>query len=393
MILFIVLIIIEILTFMVISQHFYEKSWIRYYFLAMTSFLMSIWLWISWFRIISFRGIYDEPSHVWNLMVFAGLICGVLIPRIIVILLHFTGVTIRRKTGKQRRMFTNAGLVTSALLIIVLLFSATTGRSNFKTERAEIKMKGLNADLNGLKIALISDLHLSSFYHHSELMERVVSSINSEDPDLILNTGDFVTFGWKEFGRFDTILTKSKAKYGKIAILGNHDFGTYHPYFTEADKENNVSIISNQVQAAGYTLLKDESMIMKIGNSKVAFAGVITKGSFPNIIYGDIKKALAGTDSADLKILLAHDPNQWRKEVTGKTDIDITVSGHTHGMQIGIYSKRFKWSPARFFYREWGGLYNEGEQYLYVNRGLGVLGIPFRIWMPPEITILTLRAE
>jgi predicted MPP superfamily phosphohydrolase len=120
--------------------------------------------------------------------------------------------------------------------------------------------------------------------------------------------------------------------------------------------------------------------------------GVMTKGSFPEIIHSDLNKAYSGTDSADLKILLAHDPNQWEKDVTGKTDIDITLSGHTHGMQIGILTKRVKWSPARYFYPQWNGLYKTGEQYLIVNRGLGVLAIPFRIGMPPEITVITLIA-
>ena len=116
-------------------------------------------------------------------------------------------------------------------------------------------------------------------------------------------------------------------------------------------------------------------------------------GRHPNITHGDLGKAIAGLDSVDLKILLSHDPNHWEKAVTGKTDIHLTLSGHTHGMQMGIVTKKFKWSPAKYFYPHWNGLFSNGNQFQYVNRGLGVLAVPFRIWMPPEITIITLKKE
>ena len=255
-----------------------------------------------------------------------------------------------------------------------------------------MKIKGLKTDLDNLKIVQISDLHLSSFYHHQELLDDVMKGINKLNPDLIINTGDFITIGWREFIRFDTILNKAKGKYGNYAVMGNHDFGAYNPYFTDADLDNNVLLMNKFIASSGYQVLNDESAMVNIRNSRIAVIGVMTKGSFPEIIHGDLSKAYSGTDSADLKILLAHDPNQWEKDVTGKTDIDITLSGHTHGMQIGILTKRVKWSPARYFYPHWNGLYKTGEQYLIVNRGLGVLAIPFRIWMPPEITVITLIA-
>jgi uncharacterized protein len=176
-------------------------------------------------------------------------------------------------------------------------------------------------------------------------------------------------------------------------VMGNHDFGGYDPYFTDADEENNVLLMNKFITASGYKVLNDESEIINILDSRIEMIGVMTKGSFPNIIHGNLKKAINDSVSADLKILLAHDPNQWDKEVTGKTDIDLTLSGHTHGMQIGILTKKFKWSPARHFYPRWNGLYKLGEQFLVVNRGLGVLVFPFRIWMPPEISVITIFAE
>jgi predicted MPP superfamily phosphohydrolase len=140
-------------------------------------------------------------------------------------------------------------------------------------------------------------------------------------------------------------------------------------------------------------VLNDEYKKVNTGNSVIALIGVTTNGRHPNIIHGDVQKAMSGLDAADLKILLTHDPNHWEESITGKTDIEITLSGHTHGMQMGIMTKKFRWSPSKYFYPHWNGLYREGAQVQYVNRGLGLLAIPFRIWMPPEITIITLKRQ
>jgi predicted MPP superfamily phosphohydrolase len=391
--LFIILIITEILTLIVIRQHFYDKSWISYYFVITFNTVLSIWLWILWFKASSYRGIFDESGYIWGLTSLSGMMAAVVFPRILIIIFHFSGWLARKKTGGHIRILTNSGLIISLLIFLVIAEGTIKGRFNFKTENITVKIKGLKPDLAGLKIVQISDLHLTSFYHHQEVLEKVMTKINDLNPDLLINTGDFITIGWREFSRFDTILRKSNAKYGNFAVMGNHDFGTYHPYFTDAERDNNVLLMNKFISSSGYRVLNDEFRIVNIGESKIALIGVMTKGSFPKMIHGDLNKAARGIYGADLKILLAHDPNQWDTDVTGKTDIDITLSGHTHGMQAGILTRTFKWSPAQYFYPRWNGLYKEGEQYLAVNRGLGVLGIPFRIWMPPEITLITLQSE
>ncbi len=393
MILLIVLIITEVLTLIVIRQHFYDKSWMRYYFFVTLNTVLSIWLWILWFKAVSYDGIFDEPDHIWILLNLAGMICAVVFPRILISVFHFTGRLIRRKSGGHNRVLTNTGLILALLIFTVLTIGTLVGRFNFKTENYTVKVKGLRNDLNGLTIVQISDLHLACYYHHKDLLLKVIENINELKPDILINTGDFITCGWREFGRFDTILSLSKAQYGKFAVMGNHDFGTYQPFFTEADKDNNVLIMNNLIRSSGYRLLNDEFTTLKIGEAEIAIIGVITKGSFPKIIHGDLSKAISGIGDVDLKILLSHDPNHWELATRGKTDIDLTLSGHTHAMQMGILTRKFKWSPAKFFYPRWNGLYREGEQQLVVNRGLGVLGIPFRIWMPPEISVITLVSE
>jgi hypothetical protein len=326
-------------------------------------------------------------------MSLTGMICAVVVPRVILIIFHFPGRLIKIKNGGHIRWLTNTGMTIMILIFSIIALGTLYGRFNFKTESVTIKIKGLNKDLDGLKIVQLSDMHLSGFYHHRNLLQKVMEQVNTHEPDLILNTGDFVSYGWREFDKNDTILSKAKSRYGNFAVMGNHDFGTYHPFFTEADRDNNVLIMNQQIRSSGYKVLNDEFTIVNVGDAKIALIGVITMGRHPDITHGDLGKAISGLDSVDLKILLSHDPNHWAKAVTGKTDIDITLSGHTHGMQMGIITKKFKWSPSQYFYPHWSGLYSDGNQFQYVNRGLGVLAIPFRICMPPEITVITLKEE
>ncbi len=181
-------------------------------------------------------------------------------------------------------------------------------------------------------------------------LEYAMEKLNSFRPDLIINTGDFVTFGWREFDRCDTILSKSRGIYGNFAVFGNHDMGVYYPGASDEDKEAIVMKMNELITASGYRVLNDEHVMVNIKGVKVAMIGVKTSGSHPHIIHGDLNKAIEGIDSADFKILLFHDPNQWDEDVVGKTDIDLSFAGHTHGGQFGILTKKFRWSPVKYFY-------------------------------------------
>jgi predicted MPP superfamily phosphohydrolase len=326
-------------------------------------------------------------------MSLSGTVAAVFLPRLIIIILHYTGKLFRIRRGGHIRWLTGTGIITGLLMFTVLSLSALYGRFNFKVEKVEMRINDLHPDLNGITIVHISDLHLASFYNHRGALEKAMETVNRLNPDLILNTGDFVSYGWREYDTNDTIIAKARSKYGNYAVMGNHDFGTYHPFYTEADRNDGVLLMNKYVMASGYTVLNDTNTIVQIGNARLGLIGIITMGRFPRVVHGNLTKALEGLGDVDLKILLSHDPNQWTEDVVGKTDIDITLSGHTHGMQMGIYTRNFRWSPAKYFYPHWNGLYSEGRQLHYVNRGLGVLGMPFRIWMPPEITFITLRGE
>lgn len=391
--LIIVLILTEVLTLIVLRQHFYNQSRPKYLISLVIHFVLSLWVWIVYLATVSYNSFYDNPQHVWLMMMLMGLVTAVVFPRFILIVLHFTGKLLKMKSRMHVRWLTNTGLIIMAFIITVIVFSTLYGRFNFKTEEITVNIKGLKNELDGLKIVQLSDMHLSSFYHHKKQLEKVINKVNALSPDLLINTGDFISFGWREFERDDTILSKARSRYGNYAILGNHDIGTYDPFFTEADRANNILIMNNLIIASGYNVLNDENTELTIGNARIAILGVVTGGRHPNMTHGNLDKAIAGIDSVDLKILLIHDPNHWEEAVTGKTDIDLSLSGHTHGMQMGIMTKKFRWSPSKYFYPHWNGLYREGEQFQYVNRGLGTLSIPFRIWMPPEITVITLKPQ
>jgi predicted MPP superfamily phosphohydrolase len=393
MALIIVLILLEILTIMVLRDHFYRSSRFRFWLSLVVNIMLSIWLWFVIISSVFFKGPFDTPSNIRMHLNMSGMIIAVGIPRMLLCLHHYSGKLLRIRKGGHIRWLTLTWLVLSIVFLTVIALGTFIGKYNFRTEEITIKIKGLDEKLDSLRIVQISDLHLGGFYRHAKTLMKVIDKVNSLKPDLIVNTGDFISYGWREFDSYDTILSKAVSRYGSFAILGNHDMGTYYPGSSEQERKAITMKVNALAAASGYDVLNNENIVLNIEGAEIALIGVETSGRHRDIIYSDISKAAAGTDSVDFKILLAHDPNQWRKDVTGKTDIDLTLAGHTHGMQVGIITKKFRWSPAKYFYPEWGGLYSYGEQHLYVNRGLGVMGIPFRIWMPPEITLITIVPE
>jgi predicted MPP superfamily phosphohydrolase len=393
MLVFPLLLLIEVLTFIVLKEHFYKTSKPGFYIASTSSFILSVWLWYLLIKVTTYEGFYDNPENIRVHMMLTGMLCAVVFPRILLSFLHFTGRLFRLRKKGHSRWITTAGLIISFMIFIIIASGSFIGRFNFKTEEVTVRIKGLNPGLNGLKIVQISDLHLSSFNKHLVLLQDLMEKVTVYKPDIIVNTGDFINYGWREFDRCDTILTKAVSRYGNFAVLGNHDMGTYFPNSSEADKEAIALKMNELISASGYRVLNDEHTFININSVKVELIGVKTSGKHPVIIHGNLTKAMEGSDSADFKIFLCHDPNQWEDDVAGKTNIDLTFSGHTHGMQIGIVTKKFRWSPSKYFYPHWYGLFSEGKQFQYVNRGLGVLAIPFRIWMPPEITVLTLQKE
>jgi uncharacterized protein len=388
--LFPILLLIELLTIMVLYKHYASRSRRLFIIVSITNLAFSIYSWYLFIWLATYKGLADNPENVLQNMSFIGVILAILIPRTIVVLLHFTGRLLNLNKAKYVRAYTNIGLIIWIIVVMSIGSARLFGSFNYSVDKINLEISGLPEDLNGLTIVQISDIHLGSYYRNYEKLSKVVAIVNSQNPDLIINTGDFVSYGWNEFSGADTIFQRMKSRYGNYAVIGNHDIGTYIPNYTPSDIAENILKMKELIRCSGYTVLDDENTILKIGKTKLSVAGVETRGRYPDIIHGNLTKAVAGTDSADFRILLSHDPNHWHEAITGSTDINLTFSGHTHGMQVGILTPWFKWSPSEYFYPQWNGLYNEGKQFLYVNRGLGCMGIPFRLFMPPEITVVKL---
>lgn len=283
------------------------------------------------------------------------------------------------------------GLIAGFLPFFLIMYAIFKAAYRFKIHRVVIRHKELPENFEGLKIIHISDLHLGSFNYRYRILERVVEVINELDADLILFTGDLVNnFAWETNG-WDSVLKKLTAKRGKYAVLGNHDYGDYSAWTSPEAKNDNFEAIKNFYQQIDFTLLLNEAEPIMENNQNIAIVGVENWGLPPFRQDGDLKKALKEVEGIPFKILLSHDPSHWDAEVVKHTNIALTLSGHTHGMQIGFNFRGKQWSPIKYKYKRWAGLYNLHEQYLYVTRGLGWLGFPGRIGMRPEITFITLK--
>ncbi len=264
---------------------------------------------------------------------------------------------------------------------------------DFKIHREKIDIHNLPDAFKGLKIVQVSDFHLGN-WGLVKPMDEAIKTILNLNPDIIVFTGDLVTFSTREAYRFEEQLKQLKAPLGVYATLGNHDYGLYVSWPDKAAKEKNMTDLYDFYRRIGWKLLNNQNIIFERGGDKLALAGVENWGAnkrFPR--YGNIDEALQGTEDIPVKILLSHDPSHWDKIVVpGNYPVALTLSGHTHGFQFGIESKSLKWSPAQYVYKHWAGLYKNplSHHYLYVNRGIGSIGYPGRIGILPEITLLEL---
>ena len=269
-----------------------------------------------------------------------------------------------------------------------------TNRYNYHVRRVRLSLSKLPQSFKGLKIVQISDIHSGSFDSH-EAVARGVEKIMAERPDLILFTGDLVNNTADEIEPYMDIFSSLNAPLGVYSTLGNHDYGDYVEWSSKAEKHTNLERLKAAHAAMGWKLMMNEHVLLTRGEESIALLGIenwSAKPQFPK--HGNMPAAYAGLadKNAPVKILMSHDPSHWDAQIlTQYPDIDLTLSGHTHGMQFGIEIPGFiKWSPVEYMYRNWAGLYQQGAQYLYVNRGYGFLGYPGRLGILPEITVFEL---
>ena len=374
--------------------------------------LLTIAAW-SGFLLFRFINWADIPHLIRN--IYVAFTLGLFLAKIIMLIIMF-GDDIRRLILLVASLFTKKVAVVKGGTVVsgkgiprslflkrtaLLLGGAMLGgimygvknRYNYQVRRIKLSFKNLPTAFKGIKIVQISDIHSGSFDSHASVA-RGVQMVLDEKPDLVLFTGDLVNNKADEIQPYTDIFSTITAPLGVYSTLGNHDYGDYVQWESAQAKVKNLNWLKETHGKMGWRLLMNEHVVLEKGNDKIALVGIENwgaKAGFPK--YGKMDEAYKGLTEKNIpfKILLSHDPSHWDAQVrTEYKDVDLTLSGHTHGMQLGIEIPGFKWSPVKYIYKKWAGLYQEGEQYLYVNRGFGFLGYPGRLGILPEITVIEL---
>ncbi len=285
------------------------------------------------------------------------------------------------------------GFLFSFLIIIILTYGYSIGRFHFQVINKQLSFNDLPTSFDKLKIVQISDLHISTFNGNEDKVNKIVSLINKQNPDLVFFTGDLINNFAEELETFYPLLKKVNANIGKYAILGNHDYSDYYRWKDEKEREENHKLLLSYIDSAGFKLLLNENIPIIRNNDTIFIAGTENWGHLPYRQTGNLAKAIRGTNKNSFIILLTHDPTFWVEHVKGQKNIKITFSGHTHGMQVGMHIGKFEWTPFHFKYNTWAGLYSENGQLLYVNRGLGggLYTGRFGIW--PEISVFVFEKK
>ena len=283
------------------------------------------------------------------------------------------------------------GLAAGGTLFGSLVYGFSN-KYNYEVRRVKMAFDNLPASFKGLKIVHISDIHAGSFTNKNAVM-RGVKKIMDEKADLILFSGDLVNDRATEMEEYTDVFSQLKAPMGVYSTFGNHDYGDYVSWpYEGVSKQQNLINLAKVHQELGWRLLMNEHVVLEKNGEEIALLGIenwSNKARFPK--HGRMDLAYPGSEKYPFKILMSHDPSHWHAQVTTQyPDVDLTLSGHTHGMQFGIEIPGFHWSPVQYVYKEWAGLYEEGKQKLYVNRGYGFIGYPGRVGILPEITVIEL---
>lgn len=277
-------------------------------------------------------------------------------------------------------------LLLSVLMAALQVFGTALGWRFLRVEHTNINLPNMATAFNGYKIVQISDIHLGSYAGDTSVMEAMVDSINKQQPDLIVFTGDMVNTASSEALPFVRTLSKLKAKNGVFSVLGNHDYCLYQPGLTPKELHEEVARIVRIQKAMGWNVLLNTHHTIHRGNDSIVIAGVENVGKPPFPTHGNLAKAIENVNNNACIILLSHDPWHWRNEVVKRPEIALTLSGHTHALQMQIGH----FSPAAWFMPEWGGLYHKDKQQLYVSTGIGG-NVPYRLGAWPKIEVLTLH--
>lgn len=291
------------------------------------------------------------------------------------------------------KFFSQLAITFTVIPAVGFLYGMVRGAYKYRVHNVKIPSPNIPKEFDGFKIVQLSDIHTGSFINDSGL-KAAFEIVMAQKADMILFTGDLVNNETSEVEGFEDLFKSLKAPHGVFSVLGNHDYGDYVQWAGPQEKRANLESLKAKQKDFGWRLLMNEHVPIEKDGAQIGLIGIENWGGnmrFPR--YGKMKEAYEGADKYPFKILMSHDPSHWDMQVVLEyPEIDLTLSGHTHGMQLGIEIPGFKWSPIKYLYKNWAGLYKQDKQMLYVNRGLGFLGYPGRLGIWPEITVIELQS-
>lgn len=343
----------------------------------------------------------DVTSDITPLMWMLYTVMTFVIPQLIYCIISLIGYIPNLWRGRRWPIGLWVGLPIAAIVFILMWWGALVGRKNIQEVNVDFSSEALPESFEGYKIVQFSDIHLGTWGNDTAFVSRFVNRINAQKPDLILFTGDAVNRVSDEFKPFIPVLSRLKAKDGVYTVLGNHDYGDYITWSSEERKRANLDSLKSFQRRAGWKMLDNaHTFIRNQAGDSIALIGVGNWGEPPFSVYGDMAEAYPqeNWNDGNFKILMSHNPEHWNREVKKSTNVDLTLSGHTHAMQMVFKLPGWRWSPAEWHYKYWGGLYDKEKEAgangsLYVNIGAGEVGIPMRIGADPEITVFTLHKK
>ena len=292
----------------------------------------------------------------------------------------------------RRKFISEVAVLVAAVPFTGFLYAMLKGKYDYRVHRTTLFFDDLPAAFDGFTITQLSDIHSGSF-DNTSAVQRGIDLAKAQNSDLFVFTGDLVNNAAWEIEPYIDRFSALKAPYGQFSILGNHDYGDYIQWGNEEEKAANLEQLKAHHKTLGYRLLLDENVLLMKNGQKIALVGVQNWGR-GFIQIGNLDKALEGLDKDTFKICLSHDPTHWEEKIRfHPTTIHLTLSGHTHGAQLGVESDKLRWSPVQYRYLDWAGLANENDRYLYVNRGFGFLAFSGRLGIWPEITVITLKKK
>ena len=295
---------------------------------------------------------------------------------------------------ERRKFVSQVALVLASIPFASLLYGMYKGKYNYRVLNYVLEFDDLPEAFNGYRITQISDIHSGSFDDAAKV-KYAVNLVNEQQSDVILFTGDMVNNVASEMHPWKEVFSALQAKDGVFSVLGNHDYGDYAEWDTEEDKAANLEELKRIQRDMGFDLLLNESRYLERDGQKIALVGVENWGAGGFKKAGDLDHALSGVAADDFKVLMSHDPSHWESQVINHPwHVHLTLSGHTHGMQFGVEIPGWiKWSPVKYRYKYWAGIYKELGQYINVNRGFGYIGYPGRVGIWPEISVIELRKK